>query len=278
MRVGQHLILAIIAVSTIACNGEKLRITAQAHATIEQIDPLISWSSGQEIFPPNWLDAPFHQTAGPIDPSHKDRGRAIVRRALRKYPASMVATTLAKGRVYILGELKVYRSLQFSGTASQKAVYLVVRDKSQGYTDKFIESVFHQEYSTLLMNRYLKHLDLTAWRAVNPEGFAYLGANSWDGVRGKDGGAKAITQTGGTKLLSTDAARLEQGFLVRYSTSSLENDVNGYASALFANDPNFWANVNKHPNVRKKTALAIEFYHRIDPMFTKEYFQRLPRE
>ena len=278
MRLGQCLISAAIAVSTIACNGEKLRMTAQPRATVEQIDPLISWSSGPEIFPPSWLDAPFHQAAAPIDPSHKDRGRAIVRRALQKYPASLVEATLAKGGIYILGELKVYRSLQFSGTASRRAVYLVVRDKSQGYTDEFVESVFHQEYSTLLMNRYLKHLDLTAWRAVNPEGFAYLGSNSWDGVRGKDGGAKAITQTGGTKLLSTDAARLEQGFLVRYSTSSLENDVNGYAAALFANNPSFWANVDKHPTVRKKTALAIEFYHRIDPVFTKEYFQRLPRE
>ena len=278
MRLGRCLILAALAVSVIACNGEKLRVaTPTPRATIEQIDPLISWSSGPEIFPPGWLTAPFYQAARPIDPSRKDRARAIVRRALQKYPASLVAGTIAKGRIYILGEMKVYRSLQFAGTASHKAVYLVVRDKSQGYTDKFIESTFHQEYSTLLMNRYLKHLDRKAWGAVNPEGFAYLGPNSWDRVRGKDGGARAITKTGGAKLLSTDAARLKQGFLVRYSMSSLENDVNGYAAALFANDRSFWTNVEKYPAVRKKALLAIEFYHRIDPAFTREYFQALPR-
>ena len=277
MRLGQYLISAAIAVSAIACNGRTLRVTPTPRATVEQIDPLISWSSGPEIFPPSWREAPFHQTARPIDPSRKDRARAIVRQAMQKYPAALVARTIAKGRIYILGELKVYRNMQFAGTASHKAVYLVVRDKSQGYTDKFIESTFHQEYSTLLMNRYLKHLDMKAWKAVNPEGFTYLGPNSWDRVRGKDGGARAIMKTGGAKLLSTDTARLAQGFLVRYSMSSLENDVNGYAAALFANDRNFWANVEKYPAVRKKADLAIEFYHRIDPVFTREYFRALRR-
>ena len=268
--------MATATVSTIACNGENSRMTAQPSATIEQIDPLISWSSGPEIFPSSWLDAPFYQTAAPIDPSQKDRARAIVRRALQKYPADLIERTLEKGRIYMLGEMKVYRNLQFGGTASQKAVYVVVRDKSRGYTDKFIESVFHQEYSTLLMNRHLKHLDLKAWKAVNPKEFQYLGTNSWDRVRGKDGGARAISNSGGAKLLSTDATRLEQGFLVRYSTSSLENDVNAYAAALFANNPSFWSNVNKHVNVRKKADLTIDFYHQVDPIFTKEYFQKLP--
>jgi hypothetical protein len=268
--------LATVAISTIACGDQKLRVaTPTPRATVEQIDPLISWSSGPEIFPRSWLKAPFYQAARPIDPSCKDRARAIVRRALQKYPAALVARTIATGRVYILGELKVYRSLQFAGTASHRAVYLVVRGKSQGYTDKFVESTFHQEYSTLLMNRYLKHLDMKAWKAVNPEGFAYLGSNSWDRVRGKDGGARAITKSGGAKLLSTDAARLKQGFLVRYSMSSLENDVNGYAAGLFGGDRSFWAQVEKYPAVRKKALLAIEFYHRIDPVFTREYFQAL---
>jgi hypothetical protein len=277
MRLKRYLILAAVAVSAIACNVREPGVTPTPRATIEQIDPLISWSSGPEIFPPGWLKAPFHQTAAPIDPSCKNRARKIVRRALQKYPAALVARTIAKGRIYIVGELKVYRSLQFAGTASENAVYLVVCGEYKGYTDEFVESTFHQEYSTLLMNRYLSRLDRKAWAAVNPEGFAYLGSNSWDRVRGKDGGAKAITKAGSAKLMSTDAARLKQGFLVRYSTSSLENDVNGYAAALFAGDRSFWSNVAKHPAVRKKADLAIEFYHRIDPAFTREYFQGLRR-
>ena len=109
--------MASMAISVTACNGEKLRVaTPTPRATIEQIDPLISWSSGPEIFPPSWLGAPFHETAGPVNPSQKNRARDIVRRALRKYPPSLIAGTIAKGRIYILGELKVFRSLQFSGT------------------------------------------------------------------------------------------------------------------------------------------------------------------
>lgn len=264
-------------VSTIACEGRELGVTPTPRAKVEQIDPLISWSSGPKIFPPSWLEAPFYQTSAPIDPSCKERARAIIRRALQKYPAALIARTIANGRIYVLGELKVYRSMQFAGTASHEAIYIVVRDASEGYTDEFIESAFHQEYSTLLMNRYLKRLDMKAWRAVNPKDFAYLGPNSWDRTKGKDGGAQAITKARGGKLMSIDDDRLKEGFLVRYSTSSLENDVNGYAAALFCGGGDFWDNVKKYPAVRKKTDLAIEFYHRLDPAFTQGYFRGLSR-
>jgi len=275
MSLLRHLIIASLAASAIACNGENSHMTGHRRAAIEQIDPLISWSAEPEIFPSSWLGAPFHQAADPIDPAEKARARKIVRRALSKYPASLVSRTISPRKIYVLGELRVYRNLRFSGTASHKAVYLVVGDKSKGYTDEFVESVFHQEYSTLLMNRFLEELDQDAWKAANPEGFAYLGANSWDRLRAKDGGAKAITKSGGAKLLKTDKARLKQGFLVRYSTSSLENDVNAYASALFTNTPEFWENVDKHAAIRKKAELAIRFYNRIDPAFTMEFFRNL---
>jgi hypothetical protein len=127
------------------------------------------------------------------------------------------------------------------------------------------------------MNRYLEHLDMKAWKAINPKGFEYLGPNSWDRLRSLDGGAKAIDSKGKTNLLAGNRTLLEQGFLVKYSTSSLENDVNGYVAALFANTPGFWTNVDKHQTVRRKTDLTIEFYHRINPVFTKEYFRSIPR-
>ena len=52
----------------------------------------------------------------------------------------------------------------------------MVRDESRGYTDKFVESTFHQEYSTRLMNRFLKDLDLDAWREFKGHVFSKLPA------------------------------------------------------------------------------------------------------
>jgi len=266
--------LAVIAVSTIGCQSEQISVAVTRDVTDQEADALISWSAGEEIFPPSWLRAPFYQKARPIDAAQKARARAIVMRELGKYPKSVVSKTIR--RIYILGEMLVYRSLRFAGTASHECVYIVVRDRSLGYTDDFVESVFHQEYSTLLLNRHLMYFDQKSWKAVNPEGFAYLGPNSWDRVRGKDGGARAMTKAKGSVLLSSDPARVRQGFLSRYAMSSIENDFNAYAAALFRNDTGFWKHVEKHAAVKKKAELAIEFYHKIDPTFTREYFRKLP--
>jgi hypothetical protein len=270
-------VLAIAAGCMISCSNGGSPATSRPAGAIRKFDHLISFASGPESFPRSWRIAPFHQTASPIDPSQKDRARRLIAISLGKYPAALIKATLREGSIYALGELKVYRRMQFSGTASDKAVYVVVQDKSKGYSDKFIESVFHQEYSTLLMNRYLKHLDMKAWKAINPKGFEYLGPNSWDRIRARDGGAKAIDSKGKTNLLATNKTLLAHGFLVKYSTSSLENDVNGYVAALFANEPSFWANVDKHQTVRKKTDLTIKFYNRLNPVFTEKYFRNIPR-
>ncbi len=270
-------VLAIAVGCILSCSLAEPSTTSRPSRRIRNFDHLISFASGPEVFPKSWLRAPFYQTASPIDPSQKDRARRVISRSLAKYPDAVIKATLGDKSVYALGGLKVYRRMNFGGTASAKAVYVVVQGKSTGYSDKFIESVFHQEYSTLLMNRYLKHLDMKAWKAINPKGFAYLGPNSWDRIRARDGGAKAIDGKGKTNLLATSKTLLAQGFLVKYSTSSLENDVNGYAAALFANEPSFWANVDKHQTVRKKTELTIKFYNRINPIFTEQYFRSIPR-
>jgi len=263
-----------MAVSAVGCQSEPIRPAVVRDVTDRQLDKLISWSAGPEIFPASWLRPPFHQKAKPIDPARKDKARRIVRYALSKYPEPMIRKTIR--RIYILGEMVVYRSLRFAGTASHECVYVVVGDKSWGYTNDFIESVFHQEYSTLLLNRHLGHFDQKGWRSANPEGFAYLGPNSWDRVRGKDGGAQAMTKTAGSVLLSSDPANVRKGFLSKYAMSSIENDFNAYAAAMFRNETGFWEHAARYAPVKKKADLAIEFYRRIDPIFTREYFRSLP--
>ena len=224
---------------------------------------LISWDADAKIFPDEWTAEPFFATAKPMDPSQQARARALVTRAIKQYPCSLINETLQ--RIYVVGELTFFKNIPFGGTASDKAVYLAVQPEGAGFTDRFITETFHREYSTLLLNLHLKHLDQSAWNAVNSNGFRYLGANSWERAKGKDGGARAI-ENGATSLSPQAGGEyLNEGFLSEYSKSSLENDFNEYAAALFMNEAEFLERVAKYPAVRKKRDLAVRFYSAIAP-------------
>lgn len=233
----------------------------------------ISWEADEAIFPDGWTRPPFLGQAAPINAAEKPRAERLIKRELAKYPAGLLEKVLQN--VYLLDELTFFETQQFSGTASARDVYLVVRSERQGYTDHFVAARFHAEFSTLLLNRYLKQFDQEAWQAVHPEDFAYLGCNSWDGLQAKDGGSVAIDEGAASIAPSKRAEDLELGFLTEYSRSSVENDFNEYAAALFLNQPEFRELARRYAGVAGKRALAIRFYNALDPALTPEYFDQL---
>ena len=236
------------------------------------IQSLLSCEAHSEIFPEDWTKDPFNARAMPILESQRTRALAAVNRAMDKYPETLVRKTLQ--RVYLLGELTFYENTHFSGTASNTSLYIVVQPEKEGYTDGFVEATFHREYSTLLLNRYLKYLDQSAWHEVNPPDFQYSGPNSWDYPKGQDGGAMAIEEGKSSLSLELRSEYLNYGFLTEYSKSSLENDFNEYATALFLNDPQFQKLAQEYPAIAKKRDLAIRFYSSIDPNLTPAYFEK----
>lgn len=236
------------------------------------VQSLLSCEAHSEIFPGDWTKNPFNARATPILESQRTRALAAVSRAMEKYPETLIRKTLH--RVYVLGELTFYKNTHFSGTASNTSLYIVVQSEKAGYTDRFIEATFHREYSTLLLNRYLKYLDQSAWHEMNPTDFRYAGPNSWDYPEGQDGGAMAIDVGKSSLSLESRPEYLNYGFLTEYSKSSLENDFNEYATALFLNDPQFQKLAQEYPAIAKKRDLAIRFYSLVDPNLIPAYFEK----
>ncbi|MEI9810500.1 MAG: hypothetical protein WDO16_22970 [Bacteroidota bacterium] len=72
-----------------------------------------------------------------------------------------------------------------------------------------------------------------------------------------------------------DTLLCQKGVLTQYGGSSIENDVNTFAQNLFRPDENFWAYVDRFPRIREKTTLLIQFYTKINPMFTEAYFRKM---
>ena len=215
--------------------------------------------AASSIFPDSWLKAPIRAKAELLEESQRQRARDIVARALAKYPAKVLQDHLRK--VQVVGRLE-YFGVATGGTNSRNAVYLAVK---KSYSDDAIERVFHAEFSSILLRNRARDFDEAAWQRINPADFHYRG-----------NGVQAIKKGEASQKL--EASLNEQGFLIEYSSSSLENDFNSFADRLFNGGASFWQIVDQHPKIRAKAELVIAFYAKLDASFTKAWFQSLAGE
>lgn len=233
--------------------------TADPLELIAQPVPVVT-ASDSSIFPESWLRAPIHATGGMLAPPDAERALDIVKRALAKYPDPVLARHLKA--VYVLSELK-YSGVVAGGTNSRTAVYLMVGSVKNGFTDAHIERVFHAEFSSILLRNLKTRFDEEKWQQFNPPGFRY---SSGDGVG-------AIKQ--GRASVRPDDQLAPLGFRNQYAQSSLENDFNGFAAALWTGDATVWDQAQRYPAIRGKLELTLAFYQSIDPSFTAEHFRAL---
>ena len=215
-------------------------------------------SSGSDLFPESWRSAPIRATGEALADSQFERVSIVLKRCFSKYPEEFLKEHLKK--VYVLSALR-YSGVSAAGTNSRTAVYLKVREVNDGFTDTFIEDTFHAELSSILLRNRAVDFDAEVWQKLNPEDFEY---SSGRGV----GAIKA-----GKASLRTDKDLHAQGFRNQYAQSSLENDFNDYAGALFTGDKMLWELAEKHDAIKGKLTLTIAFYHRLDPSWTEERFR-----
>lgn len=219
----------------------------------------VKTSASEEIFPESWRKPPILASGGELPEEQFERVRKVLGPAIKKYPPQVLEKHL-KG-VYVLSELK-YSGVVTSGTNSRTVVYEKIGDVKQGFTDAHVESVFHAEFSSILLRNRRRDFDEPAWNEINPPGFKYLGSGV-DAVKQKKAG------------LTLDEELHKQGFLKQYSQSTLENDFNAFAATIFAGEGVIWRIAGKHPRIQQKLDLTLDFYKGLDPAFTPEYFRGL---
>ncbi len=219
----------------------------------------VTTSAGAAMFPEAWRRPPILASGEVLPETEHKRVRAILARALAKYPPAVLETHL-KG-IHVLAELR-YSGVITSGTNSRTCVYLKIGDARRGYTEEHIEGVFHAEFSSILLRNCAGHLDRVAWEAVNPAGFQYLG-----------NGVDAVKQNKAGQILREDLH--EQGFFKEYAQSTLENDFNGFAKMLFNGEAERWSVAARYPKIRRKLELTLDFYRALHPGFTEAFFRSL---
>lgn len=212
--------------------------------------------ASSDIFPESWLTPKVNAKAELLEDTERDRCYEVVNRALAKYPADLLKTTLKK--IYGLGRLE-YSGAVTGGTRSRNAVYVVCRPT---YASPDVERIVHAEYSSILFQGFAKQFDAEAWQRINPPDFKYLGS-----------GVEAVKS--GVSPHRSDAAMREQGFIQEYAKASIEEDFNSHVAPLFVGDPKYWEAIEQYPKLKAKADLVMAFYSKIHASFTLSYFQAL---
>lgn len=210
-------------------------------------------------FPEKWRTDPINAKGEPINSLESKRAELIIIKSLKKYPEALLNATLKA--VYLVKSISFF-NVNFGGTNSTDAVFISSNGESNGYTDIYIEQTFHHEFSSILYRDYPSLIDTLSWKKQNEPGFNYNDPAS---------GVGAIKNNESSQGLNARLA--EKGMLTQYAMSSLENDINTLAQNLFRPYPDFWKITDKYPRVGNKVRLLINFYGKLNPIFTEQYFR-----
>ncbi len=179
----------------------------------------------------------------------------ILLKAFNRYPIKVIQNYLSA--VHFAKEIED-NGFQCAGSYDpfKRVVYLV--DDGEN-SEKQSMHTFHHEFSSLLLKRHT--LLLNPWFDQNPEGFEYLY---------KLKRSEMLETYNSSSLIGTEIDN-EKGFLNTYAQTNFENDFNEYSAMIFTYPEKFKKIMSQYPRVRGKFQVWLEFYQKIDPIFTEEY-------
>jgi hypothetical protein len=202
-------------------------------------------------FPESWLKDPVNGKFEKLsDKQSFSDSLEVTEKSLVKYPEKLLKKDLDK--IYFSKSLN-FNGAAFGGTNDNRNVYMAY----------LIEGSFHHEFSSILLRNYPNKFDKAAWEKIGT--LPYNDVNGFEAI--KEGRA-------GTDM---DENFMQKGYLDQYSTSTMENDLNQFAKAILSGDKKFWEAVDKFPKIKQKFDLFVDFYQKVDPTFTKEYFKSLAK-
>lgn len=219
----------------------------------------ISFSAAGKIFPDSWYSERIDAQAISLEASEFERSEEIVKVVLQDYPAELIQRNLKA--VFVLKNITFYGQ-SFGGTNSIDTVYLSNEGVISGYTDFYLEQLFHAEFSSILLRNHKPSFDESEWIRNNPSDFTY-----------GNGGVAALKENNASETFDTELNRM--GFINEYATSSLENDFNAFAKNLFLPKEGFSNLVETYERIRNKRKQIIAFYNQLDSSLTQAYFDTI---
>jgi hypothetical protein len=178
----------------------------------------------------------------------------LLQKALGKYPVEVIKKYL--NAIYFANEIDV-DGFKLGGTYDpfRRIIYMV---DNGGNNNTQSMHVFHHEFSSLLLNSH--SFFVNPWTDNNPQDFSYL----------YDINKNRLQTYNKTSLLGTEAD-YEKGFMNTYGQTDFGNDFSEYSAMIFTDPRKFKKIMNRYPRVRGKFMVWLQYYKKIDPIFTEEY-------
>ncbi len=180
----------------------------------------------------------------------------FLKRALEKYPIDVIKNYL--NVIQFVGKIEDGDSSGYWGTYDpfRRIIYLV--DNGEKNEDQAM-GTFHHEFSSLLLKSHSFWINL--WTDHHPENFKYYEDiyDTWNEVIEA---ARAFK----------DVDCYKKGIVANYGLTGFENDFNEYSEMIFAYPQKFKQIMEQYPRVRGKFLVWLDFYQKVDPIFTEEYF------
>lgn len=214
-------------------------------------DIISIYDGKKQILPSSWLSGKSKVRVDKPDINKVNNDMKDLEKALSKYPSNLIKNEVSN--VYLVGNIFSGRA-SFYGTNSRTNLYIASKDNNE------IEKTFHHEFSSILLRNNPQHFDKYSWSKLNSES---LSTSSENAMRS------------GFTSLDFNEKLLSKGYLSDYSLSNMENDFNMYAERLFAGEKEFWEIVDKYPKVKEKTDLVIDFYNKLDHVYTESFFRSI---
>jgi len=194
----------------------------------------------ETFFPAQWREPALELVAQPIHPRDVEILIPVLAEFLSSHPEAVMQENLEN--IYLLGKLS-FKGKEYGGTHQSKSIY-VVWDRTRKYDPPFVLRRLHSEFSSILFD--YQTFPGEAWEKLNPDGFAYSGT-----------GFEMLDDPDMYKETDEDAA---EGFLCKYSRSSLENDFNMISAELFTQPEALEKRAAQYPLIRHKLELSKNFY------------------
>ena len=200
------------------------------------------------FFPARWLRPPISGEGSQMPPEEIMRVLDAVEKFLSAYPKEVLKKNLTD--IYLISGMKFYGK-GFGAAYGNSAIYVNSEGQSKGYTEQFLLSQMHSELSSIFLMNYAGEFSQEAWKSVNVAGWEYNGTG--------------VEMLGQEDIFAQTDELLSRGFLVKYSQSSIENDVNMFAFWAFTKPEQLRELTSKYERIDKKYRLVVQFYNKIDP-------------
>jgi hypothetical protein len=197
----------------------------------------VHYDMNREAFLPyKWYAPPVSVDAQPASTADMIVAIPLIEEFINTYPITLIRSNLSD--ICVVSKLNLYKK-PYGGTYFSSTIYCAL-----WHHPARILNTLHHEFSSVLVRNYGFPLD--AWQKINDPDWKYPD-NALDMLGKNDTGEQT------PELLA-------KGFLSRYATSSLENDINVTIEWITCEQDELKSLAAKYDRIRCKSELLKKFY------------------